>query len=91
MPLTAPLAALSANPGTLRRSCVPQLAITAAHHSVPFYVAAPATSIDLQLPGGDKIPIEERPAAELLQLAGQRVAAQGEMPWGEEVRCAADI
>ena len=61
-----------------------QLAIAAAHHSVPFYVAAPATSIDLQLPAGEGIPIEERPAAELLSVAGQRVAAQGEsmQGWG---------
>jgi 5-methylthioribose kinase len=36
-------------------------------HSVPFYVAAPITTIDLKLSTGDDIPIEERPARELLE------------------------
>lgn len=72
---------VAANGDTANKIGTYQLAIVAAHHAVPFYVAAPATSIDLQLPSGDLIPIEERPADELLQLAGHRVAAQGIGVW----------
>ncbi|KAF0313365.1 Methylthioribose-1-phosphate isomerase [Amphibalanus amphitrite] len=73
---------VAANGDTANKIGTYQLAIAAAHHSVPFYIAAPATSIDLGLPSGDQIPIEERPADEMLQLAGQRVAAQGELTPG---------
>ncbi|XP_043240059.1 methylthioribose-1-phosphate isomerase-like [Amphibalanus amphitrite] len=72
---------VAANGDTANKIGTYQLAIAAAHHSVPFYIAAPATSIDLGLPSGDQIPIEERPADEMLQLAGQRVAAQGIEVW----------
>jgi hypothetical protein len=40
------------------------LAIVARHHDVPFYVAAPWTTVDLSLASGDEIPIEERNADE---------------------------
>ena len=52
------------------------LALAAREHGLPFYVAAPASSIDLSLPAGDDIPIEERSAEEVTSIAGRRVAAQ---------------
>jgi methylthioribose-1-phosphate isomerase len=45
------------------------LAIAAARHNVPFYVVAPSSTFDAALPTGDGIPIEERPAAEVLAEA----------------------
>ena len=45
------------------------LSIIAAHHKVPFYVAAPITSIDTTLSSGDKIPIEERKPEELISTS----------------------
>lgn len=54
-----------------------QIAVVAKHHSVPFYVAAPLTSIDLDTPNGDRIVIEERPAVEMTHVGGQRIAASG--------------
>jgi methylthioribose-1-phosphate isomerase len=42
------------------------LAIAAARHGVPFYVVAPSSTFDPALPSGDAIPIEERPATEVL-------------------------
>jgi methylthioribose-1-phosphate isomerase len=50
------------------------LAVLARHHGVPFYCAAPSSTIDTTLPDGDGIPIEQRPAEELTTLAGRPVA-----------------
>jgi len=41
------------------------VAVLARRHAIPFYVAAPLSTIDLNLTSGDLIPIEERPAAEV--------------------------
>ena len=46
-------------------------------HSVPFFVAAPLTSIDLNTPNGDRIVIEERPAVEMSHIGGKQIAASG--------------
>jgi methylthioribose-1-phosphate isomerase len=53
------------------------VAVLAHEHGIPFYVAAPVSTLDLATPDGRAIPIEERPAEELTQLAGRRVAAEG--------------
>ena len=53
-----------------------QLAVNAMHHGVRFMVVAPSSTIDMVLEHGDDIPIEERAGSELLELAGQRVAAE---------------
>lgn len=50
------------------------LAVLAKHHGIPFYVAAPATTIDMSLRDGSKIPIEERSDSELLKIAGRLFA-----------------
>ncbi len=53
------------------------LAVLAKAHNLPFYVAAPSSTIDLSLASGDEIPIEERPAAEVTHLGGQPIAPEG--------------
>jgi methylthioribose-1-phosphate isomerase len=53
------------------------LAIVAKEHGLPFYVAAPVSTFDLQTQTGKDIPIEERPAFELTHVAGHRVAPEG--------------
>jgi methylthioribose-1-phosphate isomerase len=53
------------------------LAVLAEAHGVPFYVAAPTSTVDLSLPDGEAIPIEERSPAEVLHFAGHRVAPEG--------------
>jgi methylthioribose-1-phosphate isomerase len=53
------------------------LAVLAAHHAVPFYVAAPWSTVDLATPRGDSIPIEERGGDEVTLFAGQRIAPAG--------------
>ncbi|MCG8351882.1 MAG: S-methyl-5-thioribose-1-phosphate isomerase [Chloroflexales bacterium] len=53
------------------------LAVLAQAHQLPFYVAAPSTTIDLSLANGDQIPIEERAADEVTHLRGRRIAPEG--------------
>ena len=53
------------------------LAVLAKHHGIPFYIAAPSSTLDPTLPTGDLIPIEERSADELTEIDGIRVAPQG--------------
>jgi methylthioribose-1-phosphate isomerase len=50
------------------------LAVNALHHGVPFYCAAPSTTIDSALPDGDGIPIEQRAPEEVTMVAGRRIA-----------------
>jgi methylthioribose-1-phosphate isomerase len=53
------------------------LAVLARAHEIPFVVAAPLSTIDLETPDGRSIPIEERPAAEVTHLGGIRLAPDG--------------
>ena len=53
------------------------LSIVARHHGVPFYVVAPSTTVDLSLPHGRAIPIEERSAREVTFIGGRAIAPAG--------------
>ncbi len=53
------------------------VAVLAKENGVPFYVAAPVSTLDLTLPDGSHIPIEERKAIEVTHLNGVRVAPEG--------------
>jgi methylthioribose-1-phosphate isomerase len=53
------------------------LALLAAAHDVPFYVAAPLSTFDLNLPDGDGIPIEQRDAGEVTHGFGRATAPPG--------------
>ena len=53
------------------------VAVLAKENGVPFYVAAPISTLDLTLPDGSHIPIEERGAAEVTHVFGVRVAPEG--------------
>jgi methylthioribose-1-phosphate isomerase len=53
------------------------LALAAQAAGVPFFVAAPTSSVDLRAAGGAEIPLEERAASEVTHLAGQRIAPEG--------------
>ena len=74
---------IAANGDTANKIGTYSLAVAALHHGVPFYVAAPSSSWDPNVPNGASIPIEERPERELTELQGVRVAPHGEEPtWG---------
>jgi methylthioribose-1-phosphate isomerase len=53
------------------------VAVLAKENGVPFYVAAPISTLDLKLASGDGIPIEQRAAAEVTHVFGHRVAPEG--------------
>jgi methylthioribose-1-phosphate isomerase len=53
------------------------LAVLARAHNIPFYVAAPTSTIDLSMQHGDEIPIEQRAADEVTHLGGERIAPEG--------------
>ena len=53
------------------------VAVLARENGVPFYVAAPVSTLDLTLESGDQIPIEERPAAEVTHVGGVPLAPEG--------------
>ncbi len=68
---------IAANGDTANKVGTYTLAVLAQRHAVPFYVVAPLSSVDLATPDGDAIPIEERPADEVLLVRGQRIAPAG--------------
>jgi len=53
------------------------LAVLAKAHNVPFYIAAPISTIDYSIPDGSKIPIEERDPTEVTHCGGRRIAPLG--------------
>jgi methylthioribose-1-phosphate isomerase len=67
---------IAANGDTANKIGTYALAVLARHHGVPFYVAAPFSTIDPALPSGAHIPIEERDAAEVRRVGGQPTAPE---------------
>jgi len=57
------------------------VALAARANGVPFYVAAPSSTVDLATPDGAAIPIEERAAEEVAALGGQRTVPAGVQVW----------
>ena len=53
------------------------LAVLAKENSIPFYVAAPTSTIDLSLPSGAEIPIEQRDPEEITHIQGIRITPEG--------------
>ncbi|MGY8654755.1 MAG: hypothetical protein ACKVJX_14165 [Verrucomicrobiia bacterium] len=53
------------------------LALVARAHNVPFYVAAPTNTIDMNVADGDAIPIEERDEIEVFRVGSERIAPEG--------------
>src|SRR6059058_5551 len=53
------------------------VAVLAKEHGIPFYVAAPLSTLDLKIPDGSSIPIEERDPAEVTHFGGVRVVPDG--------------
>lgn len=68
---------VAANGDTANKIGTYNLAVVARAHSVPFYVAAPTSTIDLNIPDGDAIQIEERQAGEVVQIGSERIAPEG--------------
>ncbi len=67
---------IAANGDTANKIGTYSLAVLAHHHEIPFYVAAPVSTVDLQTPAGDAIPIEERSMKEVTEIRGRSIAPQ---------------
>jgi methylthioribose-1-phosphate isomerase len=68
---------IAANGDTANKIGTYNVAILAHEHGIPFYVAAPWSTIDLATPDGDAIPIEERPAIEVTHHGGKQLTPNG--------------
>ncbi len=68
---------IAANGDTANKIGTYGVAVLARHHGVPFYVAAPLSTIDPTLPSGAAIPIEERDGDEVRRVGTQRTAPAG--------------
>ena len=68
---------IAANGYTANKIGTYTLAVLANAHGIPFYVAAPATTIDLSLTSGYQIPIEERSPEEVTHIQGVPIAPEG--------------
>ena len=68
---------IAANGDTANKIGTYMVAVMAQQHGVPFYVAAPTSTVDMSLENGDQIPIEERGAEEVTEGFGQRTAPEG--------------
>ena len=55
------------------------VAVLAKEHDIPFYVAAPFSTVDLETPDGSQIPIEQRSAREVTHMAGKQITPDGVM------------
>lgn len=72
---------VAANGDTANKIGTYALAVAAHYHHIPFYVAAPVTSLDPSTPDGASIQIEQRSPDELTHFRGERVAAAGIGVW----------
>ena len=68
---------IAANGDTANKIGTYTVAVLAHEHKVPFYVAAPLSTIDLATPDGDHIPIEERDRREISHLGSARLTPEG--------------
>jgi methylthioribose-1-phosphate isomerase len=68
---------IAANGDTANKIGTYTLAVLAKEHGIPFYVAAPTTTIDMSLESGMEIPIEERKQEEVTHMYGEAIAPTG--------------
>lgn len=68
---------IAANGDTANKIGTYMVAVLAQRHNIPFYVAAPVSTIDLAMAAGEEIPIEERDPREVTHIREQRLAPEG--------------
>jgi methylthioribose-1-phosphate isomerase len=72
---------IAANGDTANKIGTYNVAVLAHFHEVPFYVAAPLSTVDMALEDGSGIPIEEREAVEMTHIEGIRIAPEDVPIW----------
>jgi methylthioribose-1-phosphate isomerase len=68
---------IAANGDTANKIGTYMVAVLAKEHNIPFYVAAPITTLDLSLQSGEQIPIEERDPIEVTHIQDHQIAPDG--------------
>jgi methylthioribose-1-phosphate isomerase len=68
---------IAANGDTANKIGTYSVAVLAKENNIPFYVAAPISTLDLSLSDGAQIPIEERPSSEVSHIKGISIAPEG--------------
>ena len=68
---------IAANGDTANKIGTYTLAVLARENGIPFYIAAPTSTIDLSCPSGKEIPIEERSSREVVEISGRPIAPEG--------------
>ncbi len=68
---------IAANGDTANKIGTYSVALAAKAHGIPFYVAAPLSTVDFELAQGDQIPIEQRDPAEVYQIGETRITPEG--------------
>ncbi len=68
---------IAANGDTANKIGTYTVAIAAKYHDIPFYIAAPLSTIDINIKTGDEIPIEERSHDEVTHINGKAICADG--------------
>jgi methylthioribose-1-phosphate isomerase len=68
---------IAANGDTANKIGTYTLAVLAKESNIPFYIAAPVSTIDISIKTGEKIPIEERKAEEVTHFKGKHIAPEG--------------
>jgi len=68
---------IAANGDTANKIGTYTVAIAAKYHNIPFYIAAPLSTIDINIQSGKEIPIEEREHEEVTHIYGNRICAEG--------------
>ena len=72
---------IAANGDTANKIGTYSVAVLAREHQIPFYVAAPLSTIDLKTPDGEHIPIEERNSKEVTHVGGSQLVPEGAHVW----------
>ncbi len=72
---------IAANGDTANKIGTYGVAVLAREHNIPFYVAAPLSTVDLNTADGDGIPIEERSAREVTHVGGSQLTPEGALVW----------
>jgi len=68
---------IAANGDTANKIGTYMVAVLAKQHNIPFYVAAPISTVDLNTPNGEQIPIEQRGAKEVTHIGAQQLTPDG--------------
>jgi len=72
---------VAANGDVINKIGTCQLAVVCRYYGVKMMVVAPLSTLDMEMPDGQQVAIEQRPVAEILEFAGQPVAASGAAAW----------